>query len=157
LQDILIRPYQDADRPQIIQLWRTCELIVPQNDPNLDIDRKLRVNPELFLVAMQDDVVSGSIMAGYEGHRGWLNYLAVAPGKRRLGLGRLLVEAAAVKLQHLGCPKINLQVRLTNNAVIAFYQHLGFVEDKVLSMGKRLAIDPLPESPTDSGEKDHIL
>lgn len=107
----------------------------------MDIDRKLQVNPELFLVAKQGSGIIGTVMAGYDGHRGWLNYLAVAPEQRKQGVGRMLVEIAVEKLQALGCPKINLQVRCTNRDIITFYGRLGFTEDKVLSMGRRLIVD----------------
>jgi ribosomal protein S18 acetylase RimI-like enzyme len=77
-------------------------------------------------------------MAGYEGHRGWLNYLAVAPAHQRQGIGRRMVEAAIATLKAMNCPKINLQVRTSNPAVIEFYERLGFKIDEVVSMGKRL-------------------
>ena len=80
-------------------------------------------------------------MAGYEGHRGWLNYVAVTPEHRRGGLGRAMVEEAERLLREAGCPKINLQVRTSNQAVIKFYRRLGYVVDDVVSMGKRLERD----------------
>jgi ribosomal protein S18 acetylase RimI-like enzyme len=80
-------------------------------------------------------------MAGYEGHRGWVNYLAVDPGRRRQGLGKDLMAAAERLLAERGCPKINLQVRSENADVIAFYVALGYMKDDVVSLGKRLVND----------------
>lgn len=136
-----IRPYRPADEAKVVQLWEDCGLTRPQNDPAKDIARKLSVQPELFLVGLSNDRIIASIMAGYEGHRGWLNYLAVSPDLRQKGLGRQMVYAAEKKLGELGCPKINLQVRVSNAAARAFYQKIGYEEDKVVSLGKRLEAD----------------
>ena len=136
-----IRPFAEADRAQVISLWRDCDLVKPQNDPDKDIDRKLRVNGELFLVGEVDGEVVASVMAGYEGHRGWVNYLAVAPSARRRGYGEAMMAEVEQRLDALGCPKINLQIRETNTEVIAFYRSIGYLEDKVVSMGKRLDFD----------------
>jgi ribosomal protein S18 acetylase RimI-like enzyme len=136
--DLAIRPFIFEDQEAVIALWQACRLVVPQNDPVLDIRTKVRFQPDLFLVARFDGRLVGTIMAGYEGHRGWINYLAVAPDRRRQRIGNALMNAAEVKLQALGCPKINLQVRRTNAAVIAFYRAMGFREDDVISLGKRL-------------------
>lgn len=123
----------------MVALWRDCGLVVPWNDPHEDVARKLRIQPELFLVAGAEDTLVGSVMAGYEGHRGWLNYLAVAPAWRRRGLARELVVEAERRLRALGCPKINLQIRSANREVIAFYEAIGFSVEDIVSMGKRLA------------------
>ncbi|HSJ03706.1 MAG TPA: GNAT family acetyltransferase [Verrucomicrobium sp.] len=136
-----IRPYESADEGAVVQLWEACGLVHPANDPVRDIQRKLQVNPELFLVGLVDSAVVATVMAGYEGHRGWINYLAVAPSHQKLGLGRQIMEHAEALLRARGCPKINLQVRTTNLAVIAFYEELGFVKDDVVSLGKRLVVD----------------
>jgi ribosomal protein S18 acetylase RimI-like enzyme len=138
---IIIRPFTSKDEPAVINLWQDCGLLRPYNNPHQDIARKQTVQPELFLLAVERDRIIGAIMAGYDGHRGWLNYLAVAPEAQRRGIGRQLVLAAAAKLTELGCPRINIQVRNTNFAVIAFYQKLGFLTDEVISMGKRLIED----------------
>jgi ribosomal protein S18 acetylase RimI-like enzyme len=133
-----IRPFQASDETAIVDLWKRSDLVRPWNDPHKDIQRKLRVQPELFLVGLLDDAVSATVMAGYEGHRGWINYLAVHPDHQRGGLGRRLMEFAEQRLRSLGCPKINLQVRSSNQPVIEFYRSLGFeVEDRV-SLSKRL-------------------
>lgn len=136
-----IRPFELKDEDQVIALWKECKLIVPWNDPKKDIQRKLKVNPELFLVGELDGVIVGSIMGGYEGHRGWVNYLAVSPSHQKKGFGRQLMDAVEVKLREMGCPKINLQVRETNLEVIEFYKAIGYNMDHVVGMGKRLESD----------------
>jgi ribosomal protein S18 acetylase RimI-like enzyme len=138
---ILIRPFQEADRDAVIALWQRCSLVVPWNDPARDIDRKLRVRPEWLLVGEWAGQVVATLMVGYEGHRGWLNYLAVDPELRRRGIGRCLVARAEQILHEAGCPKINLQVRAGNAAAIEFYRALGFQADNVVSMGMRLVSD----------------
>ena len=136
-----IRPFQPADQESVVDLWSRCGLLRPWNDPRKDIARKLRVQPELFLVLEVDGAVAGTVMAGYEGHRGWLNYLAVDPAARGRGLGRALMAEAERLLRERGCPKINLQVRRENREAIAFYERIGFAEDASVSLGKRLERD----------------
>jgi ribosomal protein S18 acetylase RimI-like enzyme len=141
MEGMEIRPFEIGDETAVIALWRRCGLVVPHNDPVADIQRKLAVAPELFLVGIVDGRPAATIMAGYEGHRGWINYLAVDPDLQRHGHGREIMEHAERLLRDLGCPKINLQIRGTNRDVIEFYQRLGFKIDDVLSMGKRLVVD----------------
>ena len=136
-----IRPYQDGDEKDVIQLWHNCNLVVPWNDPKSDIEQKLKVNPDLFLVGLIEGKLIATVMGGYEGHRGWINYLAVSPQIRRKGVGRKMVEEVEVKLCKLGCPKINVQIRSSNQDVIEFYGKTGFSVDDVVSMGKRLVDD----------------
>ena len=136
-----IRPFEHTDTEKVIALWGLCELVVPWNDPKKDIDRKLKVGRDLFLVGIDDEHVVASVMGGYDGHRGWMNYLAVHPEHRRNGYGQQLVLALEAKLLVIGCPKINLQIRHTNIAVQAFYESLGFSDDKAFSMGKRIISD----------------
>jgi len=133
-----IRQFQREDEAAVIALWERCGLVVPRNDPARDIALKMAWQPELFLVGEQDAQIVASVMAGYEGHRGWINYLAVDPHARQRGLGRQMMSAAEDALRALGCPKINLQVRTSNAAVRAFYQRIGYAEDEVISLGKRL-------------------
>ena len=116
-------------------------MVRPWNDPKKDIGRKIEVQPELFLVGFLEDQLVASVMAGYEGHRGWINYLAVSPQHRRKGYGRMIMIEAERLLSSLRCPKINLQVRTSNRAVIEFYQHIGYEVDEVVSLGKRLEHD----------------
>lgn len=137
-----IRPYEPADEAEVIGLWQRCGLTRPWNDPAKDIRRKLAEQPELFGVLPGDDgSIVGTVMAGYEGHRGWINYLAVDPARQGQGLGRELMDWAEARLRERGCPKINLQVRHGNEAVLAFYAALGYADDNVVSLGKRLEHD----------------
>lgn len=135
---LIIRSYDRKDQEAVIALWKACQLVVPPNDPLTDIRAKVRFQPDLFMVALLGGVVVGTVMAGYEGHRGWINYLAVAASHRRRGIGGALMGAAEEKLKALGCPKINLQVRRSNADVLGFYRAAGFREDVVASLGKRL-------------------
>ncbi len=139
--ELLIRPFRPADESAVIALWQHCDLVRPWNNPQRDIRRKLDVQPELFFVAEMGSALVGTVMCGYEGHRGWVNYLAVSPAQRNRGLGRRLMQAAESALQARGCPKLNLQVRETNEAVLAFYNRLGYTVDPVVSLGKRLIPD----------------
>ena len=136
-----IRPYEEGDDDAVVALWRACGLVVPWNDPRKDIRRKLRVQRDLFLVGSLDGNLVATVMAGYEGHRGWINYLAVAEECRRRGFGRRMMDAAEARLRAIGCPKINLQIRKSNAAAVGFYRSLGFLEDESVSMGKRLVED----------------
>lgn len=136
-----IRPYRETDRAAVVELWQTTGLTKPHNDPDKDIDRKLKVDPDLFLVGEVDGALVATAMAGYEGHRGWVNYLAVQTGLHGNGYGRQLMERVETLLKNRGCPKVNLQVRSTNAEVIAFYQSLGYVVDPAVSLGKRLIPD----------------
>jgi len=136
-----IRPFADADEPHVVALWQRTGLTRPWNDPRRDIARKRRVQRELFLVATASERIVGTIMAGYDGHRGWINYLAVDGEQRRRGIGRALMAAAEQGLAALGCPKVNLQIRSGNAEALAFYERLGFVRDDVVSVGKRLERD----------------
>jgi ribosomal protein S18 acetylase RimI-like enzyme len=136
-----IRPYQTSDESAVVALWQACELTRPWNDPHKDIARKLQVHRELFLVGEVQGHLMASAMFGYEGHRGWVNYLAVAPDHQRQGHAKALMLHGEALLLVRGCPKINLQVRASNAAVLAFYQSLGYANDEVISMGKRLIPD----------------
>ncbi len=137
----MIRAFREEDTEAVVALWQACDLTRPWNDPRKDIARKLSVQREWFLVAVEDDTIVGSVMAGYDGHRGWVNYLAVDPAHRRGGLGRELMAEAERLLGEAGCPKINLQVRGTNEAALGFYDRLGYTRDDVVSLGRRLERD----------------
>ena len=136
-----IRSYQPDDRKSLIQLWNECGLVVPQNDPQKDIQRKVGEDREMLLLGEIDGQIVASVMVGYEGHRGWINYLAVAPSQREQGFGRKMMGAAEQLLLGKGCPKINLQIRSSNKEVKAFYNAIGYTQDPVVSMGKRLIKD----------------
>jgi len=141
MNDLVIRAYRPQDEAAVVQLWLQCNLVIPQNNPRRDIQRKLQVNPEWFLVGIMGGHIVATCMAGYEGHRGWINYLAVSPHHRRQGIGRKIMEEAERLLSSAGCPKINLQVRETNREVIKFYERIGYTRDLVVAMGKRLERD----------------
>ena len=141
MNDLVIRSYRPQDEAAVVQLWLQCNLIVPQNNPRRDINRKLQMNPEWFLVGVMGGHIVATCMAGYEGHRGWINYLAVSPHHRRQGIGKKIMEEAEKRMSSAGCPKINLQVRETNRGVIRFYERIGYTRDQVVSMGKRLEHD----------------
>jgi ribosomal protein S18 acetylase RimI-like enzyme len=136
-----IRVFEHTDSESVVALWQTCRLTRPWNDPYSDIERKLDEQPDLFLVGLEEGRVMASIMAGYDGHRGWIYYLAVAPGYRRQSCGRQLMTAIEEKLLARGCPKINLMVRAENSEVRAFYARLGYVQDDIIALGKRLIAD----------------
>jgi ribosomal protein S18 acetylase RimI-like enzyme len=138
----LIRPFEAADQEPVMALWQRCGLTRPWNDPAKDIHRKLAEQPGLFgVMTGAEGAVVGTVMAGYDGHRGWINYLAVEPAQQRSGLGRRLMDWAEARLRERACPKINLQIRQGNEAVLAFYAALGYAVDNVVSLGKRLEHD----------------
>jgi ribosomal protein S18 acetylase RimI-like enzyme len=136
-----VRPFLDSDEAAVIALWEAAGLTRSWNDPRKDIERKRSVQREWFLVGMHGDAVIASIMIGYDGHRGWINYLAVAPAHRRHGHARTLMREAERLLADAGCPKINLQIRTSNASVIEFYQSVGYAQDDVVSFGRRLIAD----------------
>jgi ribosomal protein S18 acetylase RimI-like enzyme len=136
-----IRAFEPEDEAAVVALWQACELTRPWNDPHKDIARKLTVQPELFVVGIEGGELIASVMFGFEGHRGWVNYLAVSPTYQRRGHARTLMRWGEQALQARGCPKLSLQVRSSNAAVIAFYKTLGYNPDEVVSLGKRLISD----------------
>jgi len=125
----------------VVALWRACGLVRPANDPHKDIRRKQRVNPEWFLVGELDDRVIATVMLPTKGHAAGFNYLAVEPALQRRGLGQAMLARAEELMRGVKCAKINLQVVTSNAAAIAFYESIGFAQDKVLSFGKRLEVD----------------
>lgn len=135
-----IRAFSRADTDAVIALWGLCGLIRPWNDPRKDIERKLTVQPELFLVGEVDGHVIATAMAGYDGHRGWVYYFAVDPARRREGFGAALMAEVEVRLMRLGCPKVQLQVR-PGNPSAAFYERLGYEPFDAGNFGKRLIAD----------------
>jgi ribosomal protein S18 acetylase RimI-like enzyme len=145
---LVVRPFEPADRAALIELWRRCDLTRPWNDPDRDIDRKLDRDGELLLVGLIDDELVASVMAGYDGHRGWVNYLAVDPNARGARHGAAIMYAAEDRLRALGCPKINLQIRTSNVDAVRFYESIGYSMDDVVSMGRRL-IDDTTDDTTD--------
>nr|BFF10960.1 GNAT family acetyltransferase [Microbacterium flavescens] len=136
-----IRQFTPADTEAIVSLWQTAGLTRPWNDPYADIRRKLTVQPELFLVAEDDSVIVGSVMAGYDGHRGWLYYLASTPERRGEGIARSLVTEAEERLLAMGRPKVQLMVRPDNGVTREFYAALEYEPFDVWATGKRLIVD----------------
>lgn len=136
-----IRPFEVADTESVVALWKRCDLVKPWNDPYRDIARKLKVDRELFVVVEIDDEIRAVAMGGYEGHRGWINYLATHPDYRNQGLGKSMVCFLEEQLRARGCPKINIQIRRSNLQAAGFYRQCGFIEDDSISLGKRLIAD----------------
>jgi ribosomal protein S18 acetylase RimI-like enzyme len=125
----------------VIALWEVCGLTRPWTDPRKDIARKLTEQPELFLVGVEGEKVMATAMVGFDGHRGWVYYLAVDPAFQRLSYGKQLMHEAEQLLIARGCPKINLLVRSSNSKVLKFYAELGYTQDDVVSLGRRLIAD----------------
>ncbi|WP_426108220.1 GNAT family acetyltransferase [Pseudomonas sp. TWR1-1-4] len=142
-----IGPYRDRPhRAQVVALWQEAfGYDTAHNLPTLAIDKKLAVNDGLFFVAMDKKTVIGTILAGYDGHRGWLYSVAVHADYRRHGLGSSLVRYAEQALTALGCMKINLQINGGNEAVVGFYEALGYGVEPRISMGKKIA-ENIPKS-----------
>jgi len=138
---VLFRPYKRQDQAEVIRLWMQCDLLRPWNSPEKDIERKLESSPELFIVGVIDDKVRATAMAGYDGHRGWVNYLAVDPFLQKAGYGTKLMLEVEQQLLLLGCPKINIQIRTDNIAALEFYRKIGYSPDEVVSVSKRLIDD----------------
>jgi ribosomal protein S18 acetylase RimI-like enzyme len=122
----------------VIELWKHCNLLVKQNNPKVDIKEKMNFQPDLFFLGFLKKKLVSSIMIGYDGHRGWINYLAVHPNFQRNGIGTIMMDFATKKLLELGCQKINVQVRNSNRFAVNFYQKIGFTDDQVIGMGKRI-------------------
>jgi ribosomal protein S18 acetylase RimI-like enzyme len=138
---ITIRAFEERDTEMVVSLWQSAGLTRPWNDPYRDIARKLTVQRELFLVAEDAGAVVGTVMAGYDGHRGWLYYLASDPTRRSEGIGTALVDAAEALLLKMGCPKVQLMVRPENPAAQGFYDRLGYQSFDTWATGKRLIED----------------
>jgi ribosomal protein S18 acetylase RimI-like enzyme len=136
-----IRAYEASDEHAVVALWQECGLTRPWNDPRRDIMRKLTEQPELFLVGLHEGTVVSTAMVGFDGHRGWVYYLAVSPNFRGQSFGRMLMQEAERLLIERGCPKLNLQVRASNTEAVEFYRKLGYTQDEVVSLGRRLIPD----------------
>jgi ribosomal protein S18 acetylase RimI-like enzyme len=149
-----ITSYSETHFAGVKALW---EEVFPDDPPrdyaDISIAAKTKEHPELFLLAVEEGRVIGSVMAGYDGHRGWLYRVAVAKSHRHQGVGAALIHEAEQLLWALGCVKINLQVRGANQGVTAFYQNLGYVVEDRIGMGKLAPDDPLPSRPLDSSRR----
>lgn len=138
---LIFRDYLAGDMQAVIDLWDLCGLTRPWNDPKKDIDRKLSDRNGAFWVVSEGQTVVASVMIGYDGHRGSINYLAVLPRLQRTGLGAELMRRAETYLIEIGCPKVSFCVRKDNDSVLAFYDTLGYGVDDVHFLGKRLIPD----------------
>ena len=138
---MLIRAFDPADTETVVRLWTDCDLTRPWNNAHRDIARKLGIQPDLFRVVEDAGTVIATAMTGFDGHRGWVYYLAVDPDRRGEGHARALMADAEQLLTDLGCPKIMLMLRSENSAVVELYEHLDFVVESTLVMGKRLIPD----------------
>ncbi|MGI6878019.1 GNAT family acetyltransferase [Microbacterium sp. gxy059] len=136
---ISIRPLADADVESAVALWERRGLTRPWNDPRADIRRARETWPDLLLVADEEGELVGTVMAGYDGHRGWMSYLASTRGGA--GIGRGLVREAERRLEALGCPKVMLMVREGNEGVLDWYADLGYGRETVVVAGRRLIAD----------------
>jgi len=136
-----IRTFDPAETDDVVALWDEAGLTRPWNDPRADIERMRAVWPDLLLAAVDGDRIAGTVMAGYDGHRGWIYYLASAADRRGEGIGRMLVGEAERRLLALGCPKVQLMVRPGNEIVFAFYDQVGYERFDVGMTGKRLIVD----------------
>ncbi|MFA6122586.1 GNAT family acetyltransferase [Sphingomonas sp.] len=134
-----IEPATAADAPAVIALWHACGLTRPWNDPATDFALALGGAVSTVLVARGEGGVTGSVMVGFDGHRGWIYYLAVAPAARRSGLGRALMTAAERWLRAHGAPKLQLMVRGDNTDALGFYETLGLARQDVVVLGRFLA------------------
>lgn len=141
MNKLTIRTYQESDEEPIINLWFDCGLTVPWNNPKRDIERKMDENPSLFFVGEIDGSIVCSCMAGYDGHRGWIYYLAVRRDYQRQGIASKIVREAENRLLEMGCPKIDLMVRKSNKDAISFYHKIGYKDDPVVVLSKRLYED----------------
>lgn len=134
-----IRNYHQSDKESVICLWKEIfKLEKYHNNPEVAINMKNRYNDDLFFIVEEDNQIIGSIIAGFDGHRGWLYSLAVHPSYRRRGIGTSLVRKALNELERLGCLKVNLQIDSDNKSVIDFYKKNGFLVEERISMGKIL-------------------
>ena len=139
MSELEVRPYREGDEAEVTALWMR---VLPEtrawNQPGAYIQRKLAVQRELFLVGLLDGRVVATVLAGYDGVRGWVYHLAVVPEQRRHGFGRAMMAAAETRLRALGCAKLNLQILRTNADVVRFYERVGYAVEDRISMGKRL-------------------
>ncbi len=136
-----IRAFVVADTDAVIALWEDVGITRPWNDPRRDIERKMMVQPELFLVGVEDGAVIASAMSGFDGHRGWLYYFAVAADRQGQGLGTQVLAEVERLLTERGCPKLNVQIRSGNEALIERYVQWGYALDGAAGLGKRLIPD----------------
>lgn len=141
MHDFDMRDFELRDLEAVVALWQSCDLTRPWNDPYKDIHRKLTDNTGAFWVGCIDGEIIATVMIGYDGHRGSVNYLAVVPNYAGQGIGREIMARVEAFLIDLECPKVAFCVRRENDAVLAFYDNLGYSIDDVYALGKRLIPD----------------
>jgi ribosomal protein S18 acetylase RimI-like enzyme len=134
----VVSPAEPADAGAVVALWRACGLTRPWNDPERDFKAAIEGPASTILLLRDGDALVASVMTGFDGHRGWVYYLAVAPDRRRQGLGRAMMDAAEAWLRERGAPKIQLMVREDNEAALGFYRSLGLEPQKVVTLGRFL-------------------
>ena len=128
-----------ADRhDKVVELWRVSNLLAPWNDPYADIRMAMDNPTSTVLAGLDGNDIIASAMVGYEGHRGWVFYVAVDPGRRGRGLGEEIMDAAFDWLENLGAVKMQLLIRQGNEGVQAFYERIGFRVEPVMMMSKRI-------------------
>ncbi|MAK32101.1 GNAT family acetyltransferase [Acinetobacter sp.] len=137
----IIRQFSHTDLEDIISLWELCGLTRPWNNPEIDIFRKAEQQDGLFLIATRDDKLVATLMGGYDGHRGWISYLAGHPQYQRQGIATALVQQLEKRLIARGCPKVQLLIRKDNLDIQSFYDELGYEEVDAICLGKRLISD----------------
>jgi len=135
---MLIREFQLDDYEPVVELWRKAGIHIDVSDSPEGIRHKLTRDPDLFLVAVEDGVILGTVMGCYDGRRGWINHLAVLPQNQKSGLGTLLMGTVEARFKEKGCVKINLHILPENEGVGAFYEHLGYNRDVLIFMEKWL-------------------
>jgi ribosomal protein S18 acetylase RimI-like enzyme len=135
---VTIRLFEERDRGSVLDLWLESDIDQPWLNLDAEIDEMLRHDGSLFLVAVDGDAIVGAVMGAYDGPRGWVYHLAVTPEQRKAGIGRLLMESLEQRMRERGVAKVNLQVRADNIHVVAFYDGLGYADEPLTSMGKRL-------------------
>ena len=134
-----VRPYEEADEAGVVAVWRDVfSYSAPHNDPQNVVRQKRAYDRALFFVAVADGDVIGTVMGGYDGHRGWIYSLAVRHAARGQGIGTVLMRRVEHQLAEMGCQKINLQLLATNSAAVEFYPKLGYAVEERVSMGKLL-------------------
>lgn len=136
-----IRVFRQGDFDEVITLWERCDLLRPWNDPEMDIERKMQYGAELFLVAEVSGEVVGTVMGGYDGHRGSAYYLGVHPDYRGRGIANALITRLEKKLIARGCPKLQIMVREENDLVTGLYERIGYDQQETITLGKRLIED----------------
>jgi len=140
MRNVEIRPFRIEDTDAVLELWRSVGMAGPGRSPRADIRKKLRHSPESFFVGLQEGRVVATVMAGYDGHRGWIYSLAVRPGLQRRGIGRAMVEAAETWLRGQGCRRVKLQVDPDRKEAVGFYRRLGYEVQDLVSMRKTFKI-----------------